>query len=412
MTPPLGNLAHVIQLIWTEGEISRAEVARRLDLSRSTVSALVQQLIDQGTVIEARVGASQGGRPPVMLRFAHDRYHMVGLDLGMTHVTAILMDPRGRVLGRRTARHDVPGDPTGTLALAHAMLDGLLAEAPATSRLIGVGVAVPCPIHPSRPGQLSKSILPGWKGIDLAQALASRYGAPVYLENDANLGALGELIWGMGRDVGDFVYVKLATGVGAGLIVHGDIYRGAQGIAGEIGHTSIDVDGPPCRCGLRGCLVTMVGSHAIEERYRALASAAAPARPPAGDLGDIARAAKVGDPAAVQVIDHAATCLGIGLANLLNLVNPARIVLGGRLVLAGDALLRPLAHAIQGRALWTNVAAADVVVSQLGDDVIPLGAATMVLRTALADPRRFADGLPSTVPRRQVAVVGGPQPSP
>lgn len=400
------NLSQTIQLIWNEGEISRAEVSRRLELSRSTVSSLVQQLIDQGSVVEARVGRSSGGRPPVMLRFAHGRYHMVGLDLGMTHITAILMDPRGGVLTRESRRHDVASDPEGTLAAVYQMLDALLDRAPGGSHLIGLGLAAPCPVHTDRPGHLSPSILPRWREVDLGGLLAARYGCPVYLENDANLGALGELYWGQGRDVGDFVYVKLATGVGAGLIVNGHIYRGADGIAGEIGHTSIDASGPPCRCGLRGCLVTMIGSHAVEERYRQ----AVPEAPL--DLGAIARAAAEGEPAAHGVIDRAAHCLGVGLANLLNIVNPARIILGGRLTLAGEALLAPLSRSIQGRALWTNVQAADVVISTLGDDIIPLGAATLVLRTALADPTRFAHGLPTHLPRRPVAVLGGPQPTP
>lgn len=405
------NLANVMHLIWTEGEISRAEVARRLDLSRSTVSALVQQLIDQGTVMEARVGASQGGRPPVMLRFCADRYHMVGLDLGMTHVTALVMDPRGRVLGSQTFRAEVATDPHGTLALAQVAIQALRELTPVRSRLVGIGVAVPCPVDATRPGRVSASILPAWAEVDVAGTLAAQNGVPVYLENDANLGALGELAWGLGREVRDFVYVKLATGVGAGLIVNGDIYRGADGIAGEIGHTSIDPDGPPCPCGLNGCLVTFTGSRAVEEHYRRLHQGSAGAAP-ADDLGAIARAAQSGDALARQVIEHAARSLAIGLANLLNLFNPSRIVLGGRLTLAGDALLAPLAHAVRGRALWTNVAAADIVISRHGDDVIPLGAATLVLRTALADPRRFAAGLPSTVPLRRVAVWGGPHPTP
>lgn len=401
-----GNLAQVVQLIWTEGEISRAQVARRLDLSRSTVSALVQQLIDQGSVIEARVGRSSGGRPPVMLRFAHQRYHLVGLDIGMTHVAVLLMDARGAVLARGSRRHATPHDPEGTLDVAHAMLEEVLTIAPEGSTLLGIGVAAPCPVHPSRPGGFSPSILPAWKDVDVAAALSARHGAPVYVENDANLGALGELVWGQGRDVSDFVYVKLATGVGAGLIVRGEVYRGSDGIAGEIGHTSIDISGPPCGCGLHGCLVTLIGSEALEGAYERLQPGTN------AHLGEIAEAAAQGETEAVEVVEAAARSLGVGLANLLNLVNPARIVLGGRLTLAGDALVQPLQQAIAGRALWTNVDAADIVISDIGDDVIPMGAATLVLRTALADPRRLATGLPTVLPHRPVAAAAGPHPTP
>lgn len=414
MDPTSTTLSSVIQLIWTEGEISRAEVARRCDLSRSTVSALVQQLIDLGAVREARVGPSQGGRPPVMLRFEHDRYRMIGLDIGATHVTAIVMDPRGRVLSRATAPHAVERDPTGTLRLVDELLTHIHTQAGiAPGQLLGIGVAVPCPVHPAAPGRLSPSILPAWKGIDLAAILTERWGVPTYLENDANLGALGELYWGQGRRAGDFTYVKLATGVGAGLIIDGDIYRGGQGIAGEIGHTAIDGDGPPCRCGLFGCLETMIGSGAIEARYRELRKQLGePMGSDTPDLGRIAAAAAAGDPTAVLVIDRAGRHLGAAIANLLNIINPSRIVLSGRLTLAGAALLDPLRQTIAARAMWTNVAAADVVISTLGDDAIPLGAATLVLRTALADPTRLATGLPDTVPRRKSVGMGGPEPTP
>ncbi len=406
MSRTKSTLARVAQLIWADGEISRADVARRLELSRSTVSGLVQQLIDQGSVVEARVGRSSGGRPPVMLRFAHDRYRMIGVDVGISHVTAIAASPRGQVICRRVAAPPVEADPQATLSAIDQLIDDVEAASAHAGRLIGVGVAVPCPVHSDAPGHLSPSILPAWRDIDLGAHIARRSGVPAYLENDANLGALGEVTWGMGRGAGDIAYVKLATGVGAGLMVNGDIYRGAEGIAGELGHTAIDASGPRCRCGLHGCLETLIGSDAIVQHFLAR-PAPGGSRQVRPTIDAIAEAAAAGDARAAAVVADAGRFLGIALANLLNIVNPARIVLGGDLTFAGDALLTPLRQAIQSRAMWTNVAAADVVVSKLGDDAIPLGAATLVLRTALADPRRLAAGLPLTVPRRPQATAGG-----
>ena len=203
------------------------------------------------------------------------------------------------------------------------------------------------------------------------------------MDNDANLGALAEHWWGVGQGIGEFAYLKLGTGVGAGLILDGEIYRGAFGIAGEIGHTAIDPNGPRCRCGLTGCLEAMVGAQSLVARAQKALTKDIP------DLQSLLLDAMSGDNDARALVSEAGRYLGIAVANLVNLVNPGMVVLGGQLPSAGEILFSPLLSAMQERSLSTSWESAEVRPSALGREAVALGAATLVLQAALADPTLF-----------------------
>lgn len=381
----------LLNLIWANGELSRAELARQSGLSRSTVSAIINPLLEAKLLSVVGVGRSSGGRPPTVLRFASNSYHLIGVDIGAAHVSAMLIDLQGSVQAWRSAEHPVEADPTSTMALVHQFIEELQSSSDIPrSSVLGIGVAVPCPIHPERPNQLSQQILPRWQGIQVRAALALRHNLPVFIDNDANMGAVGERWWGSGRSSPSFAYIKIATGVGAGLVIDGHIYRGPGGIAGEIGHTAIDSHGPRCRCGLYGCLEAMIGARSIEvAAAQVLAGQADPLLGATPDITALADAAKNGHPLATEVIARAGEYLGVAIANLVNLVNPTKVILGGRLTSAGDALLVPLRRALRQRAMWTSVQEVEIQVSDLGDQAIALGAATSVLQAAIADPQRF-----------------------
>jgi len=382
----------VIRLIWRERHISRAEIARRLDLSRSTVSELVGDLLATGLVAEVGAGESRGGRRPIVLEFQDDAFGILGVDMGAAHVAVALTDLRGQVLAWEERSQDVRGDPAGTRALIGELADACLARwGKGPGRLAGLGVAVPCPVDPLHPDALSPLVLPAWKGSLGLGPLAERLGVPLLVDNDANLGALAERWWGAGRDIDDFAFIKVATGVGSGHIIGGRIYRGASGVAGEIGHLAIDPQGPPCVCGLRGCLTTFIGSQALVARATALLG-----RHPDSALsgrvisiGAIVDAALAGDVLAVQVVREAAEHLGVAVAGMLNLMNPARVIVGGGLARLGELLLEPLRRTVRTRTLVTSVAASEIVTSALGAQDVAVGAATLVLQAALADLRRF-----------------------
>jgi predicted NBD/HSP70 family sugar kinase len=252
-------------------------------------------------------------------------------------------------------------------------------------RVVGIGVAVPSPVHPQRPGKLSQLILPAWRDHDVQKELADAFGLPVLVDNDANLGALAERFWGAGSGGEDLAFIKVATGIGSGHIINGVLYRGSGGTAGEIGHIAIDPNGPPCICGLRGCLGTLIGSEAMLEHAKKLwgKSKKAPT------VADVVNGAKAGDAVARQLVDEVGHYLGIAIAGLLNLLNPAVVVLGGEITGVGDLLLDPLRASIKARALSTSMAETRIVSSRLGERSIAVGAATLVLESALADRSLF-----------------------
>ena len=389
-TRPLAD--SVLRLIWRERQISRAEIARRTGLSRSTVTEIVRDLLQTALVAEVGTGRSRGGRRPIVLEFQDDAYAILGVDIGATHVAVALTDLRGRVLAWNEATHPVRRDPEGTRALIVKLCDACLAtEKNGTQQLIGIGVGVPSPVDPGDPYGLSEVVLPEWHGRSGLEGLHGNYGLPVLVDNDANLGALAERWWGAGREVEDFAYVKLATGIGLGHILGGEIYRGAAGFAGEIGHLAIDPHGEPCVCGLRGCLATFVGSNALVARAQGLI-AEHPDSVLTGEALTIAAiedAALAGDRLGLQIVREAAEYLGIAVAGLLNLNNPSMVILGGGLVRVGELLLKPLREAVRSRTLVSSVAAADIRASELGPQAPAVGAATLVLDAALNDPRLF-----------------------
>jgi predicted NBD/HSP70 family sugar kinase len=382
----------VLRLIWREKRISRAAIAQQAHLSRSTVSEIVNEILPTGLVEEVGLGKSRGGRRPVLLEFQDDACVILGVEMGAAHVGAALTDLRGKVLAWEEREHPVRTDPVGTRALIASLAQACLDNGVRDGRpLVGIGVALPSPYDPARPDDLSTLVLPAWEGHLGLEGLRDRYGVPIMIDNDANLGALAEHWWGAGRGADDFAYIKVATGIGSGHIIGGEIYRGSTGVAGEIGHTAIDPKGKRCICGLRGCLVTMIGTPALLERAEELLKEHPDSSLAGREFGirDLEEAALNGDAVAVQVAQEAAGHLGIVVAGLLNLLNPSMVVVGGDLAGLGELLLVPLRETARSRTLVSSVKAAEIRASELGPKSVAIGAATLVLKAALADSRLF-----------------------
>ncbi len=386
------NSSLILRLIWGTQSISRAEIARRTGLSRSTVSAIVNQFLDGGIVIEFGAGDSLGGRRPIILSMNEGQFALIGLDIGASHIGVAMTDLRGKVKVWEQRRYAVQTDPEGTFALIGTLVDGCLQTAKREGyRLLGIGVAVASPVHPKQPEYVSEVVMPAWAGYSVPERLRKRYNVPIYMDNDANLGALAELWWGAGRDGADLAYIKVGTGVGAGFIINGNIYRGWEGFAGEIGHLVIEASTSRSSRGLQGCLTAFVGAEALEKRAITHYDARAPglARPRPVTIGGIADAALAGDPAALEVIQEAGHYLGVAVANLLNLFNPATVVFGGAITKAGDLLIDSIRNTVRAFTLWDPVSKSRLATSELGEHSVAIGAATMVLKAALDDPSLF-----------------------
>ncbi len=250
--------------------------------------------------------------------------------------------------------------------------------------VIGLGVTIPTPLAGEKLDHLTAIYMPLWQNVDLMARIRQGLDVPIYLDNDANAGAIAEKWWGNGRTHANLAYIKLGTGVGSGLIVNNEIYRGDGGTAGEIGHTTIDPTGPTCRCGNQGCMESFVGSPALINEVRQRFSQARPswASTQVLTLEAIINAALAGDPIARTVIDTAGSFLGIAIANLVNLFNPGLIVLGGELVAAGDLLLNPVRTVVNRRAMPKAAREVMITTSSLGNDAVAIGAATLAMQNA------------------------------
>ena len=381
------NSSLLLKVIWRERHISRADIARVTGLSPSTVSAIVAGLQQAGLVRETGAGLSRGGRRPTMIGFCDDVFALVGVEIGASHVTVVVTDLRADVRTARWGLHPVLTDPDGALATVRAFIDDGLAELGIARRqVIGIGVGVPTPVRPDKPGRLPSHIVPAWRDHDVHEILSRAYGLPIFVENDANLGALAEQWWGAGKDGKDLTYIKIGTSVGSGPIINGELYRGAGGTAGEIGHKRMDPSGPRCPCGLTGCLTTFIGSETLVARARREVAGGDGA---IANVGDLVRAARAGDAGARRIVADVGAHVGVAVASLMNVLNPAVVVLGGEITGVGELLLAPVRAAVRDRSLATTFEDTAITTSNLGDKAIAVGAATMVLRAALADRALF-----------------------
>lgn len=305
---------------------TQAELARATGLAPATVSNIVRDLGAAG-LVEVLPGS---GRRGSSVRLASRAAYVVGIDFGHSHVAVAVGDLLGAPLceERVGLAEDLPHD--RALATAQGLLDTMLATLPPAPTLHLV-LGLPAPITDDAVG--SPAIFPGWEGVDAREVAQAALGLPVTVENDANLGALAEHRTGAARGNDSCVYVKISSGVGAGVVLGSEIFRGAAGFAGEIGHLTLDEQGPMCRCGSRGCLEAYASSGPI------LALMAG--QQPGATLDDIIAAADEGSSAARRTFEDAGLHLGWGLASIVNLLNPHVLVIGGDLARAGDLLLEP-----------------------------------------------------------------------
>jgi predicted NBD/HSP70 family sugar kinase len=371
-----GNARRVAETLRAYGPRTRAELVSLTGLSRPTVSSALVDLTAAGLVSE-QLGAAPrpiGGRPASVVRLTRHAGLALGVDIGRRHVRVAIADLGHAVLSVRSTRTQSEADdhPTEVLDLATELIDAALSGIGADrSNVVGIGLGIPAPI--TRDGEIgSPALLPAWANLRPGEELSRRTGLLVRVENDANVAALGEYVWGAGRGCADLVYVKLATGIGAGIVLSGRLYRGAAGTAGELGHVTLDARGPVCRCGNRGCVELAAGG-------RALLSHARLTHPELTDLEDLVGYANDGDPGCRRLIIDAGTQLGFALGSLVNLLNPRRVVLGGELGAAADLLREPLQRGLAETAMAAAVSAVDVVPSELGERAAALGGVALAL---------------------------------
>ncbi|MEI8132322.1 MAG: ROK family transcriptional regulator [Leptolinea sp.] len=387
------NLSATLNLIRDRGSITRAEIIRITQLSAPTISALVNILIESEFVSEGGSGLSSGGRKPVLLEFNYDVRKLLGIDMGSTHITIVLMNLKGEVSQRFSHHIDVINKPAEVLQVIGNAVKDILNKAGLTSRdLLGIGYTVPAPLVNEKTGEFITYYMPAWKDIHCITAIQEIGDVPIYFENDANAAAIAEKWWGCGLGYNNLVYIKLGTGVGSGIMINGEIYKGFNGTAGEIGHTTIEADGRECRCGNHGCLESYIGiqgllsdaRHALKDDLNWKDHLAEL------DVKGVVRAAREGNQECEKIITTAGWYLGIGLANIINLVNPGLMILGGDLADAGLMLLDPARKSLVERTVGFNTRSDNLVIGELGSKAVAVGAASLVIMNAFQESNIYS----------------------
>jgi predicted NBD/HSP70 family sugar kinase len=383
------NLERVVRAVRMAGSLTQAEIARSTGLSAATVSNIVRELKDGGTVEVTPTSA--GGRRARSVSLSGDAGIVVGVDFGHTHLRVAIGNLAHQVLAEETEPLDVDASAAQGLDRAECLVGRLIDTVGISQdKVIGVGLGVPAPIDVESGTLGSTAILPGWAGTNPRDDLATRLGVPVHVDNDANLGALGELVWGSGRGVYDLAYIKVADGVGAGLVINGRIYRGPGGTAGEIGHITLDESGPVCRCGNRGCLETLAAARYVLPLLSSSHGADL-------TLERMVQLAREGDPGCRRVIADVGRHVGSGVANLCNLLNPTRVVLGGQLAEAGELVLGPIRDSVARYSVPSAAKRLSLVPGALGERAEVLGALALVL-SEMGDSTLLDGPAPASAP--------------
>ncbi|MDC3426372.1 ROK family transcriptional regulator [Aquibacillus sp. 3ASR75-11] len=391
------NKSAILNKIRTSGPISRAQLAKDTKLTPPTVSTIVKELIDEGIVKESSLGESQGGRKPTMLVINSSAFYIIGVDAGSQSVDYVLSDLSGKIIDRSS--RELLSSVTKNEFLS-ILKDGIHAIFQTNlnnkDNVIGIGVAMHGVVDIDTGTSLFAPNL-GLTDIPIKVVLEKEFDLIVKIENDARAMALGEAWFGQKEKSDSMIAVNIGRGVGAGVVIDGKLYHGANDIAGEIGHMTIDIYGEVCQCGNRGCLQTIVSGpsiakraiHAVQEHQHQHSSLLNLVE---NDIGKITgetvyRAAKEGDLTSIHILEDTGTVLGIGLTNLIHIMNPRKIILGGGVSRANEFILEPIRQAIEHRALTPKTKRTEVVITTHEDDATLLGSIALLLEE-LFNPER------------------------
>lgn len=391
------NLALILKTLYSEAPLSRSALAAQTGLNKATVSSLVKDLLDLGYAREIGIDPSSSdvGRPAINLEPNPDAGYTIGMEIGVDFISVIVVDFVTDIVTRRY-------ESTHKLYNQQAVLDRalmLLKESyefvqKRERPLFGIGVGVPGLVDVAD-GRLLFAPNLGWRDVPLKKMVEAQFPVPVFVANEANLAALGESTFGAGIDSNFMVYISSGVGLGGGVVLNGNLLQGATGFAGEIGHMTVERDGRQCNCGNKGCWETVASLQALFRRIEEAIQNGQSS--PIADMIDhdfsrlsiqlIVEAARQNDPVVLAALHETGEWLGIGIANLLNIINPQQVILGGPLSAAASFLLPVIRETINQRA-WSWVQEnVGVVTAKHGEDAAVMGGAAIVFESVISNPR-------------------------
>ena len=376
-------------VFWTAGN-SRHGLARGLEFSKSKANALVAGLLDQGMLTETGLQDSSGGRRAETLHISPGLGVLIGVDIGATSLDIAIMKPDLSVLARHEEPADVRLGPGVVLARVRNLMQQLLEHSGLRSnQVIGIGIGVPGPVDFASGQLVNPPLMPAWDSFSIRDYLREAFSAPVFVDNDVNLMALGEL-WRLQRSLPNFLVIKVGTGIGCGIVCHGEVYRGAAGSAGDVGHICVDQSGPRCHCGNLGCVEAMAAGPAIArmaiEAARAGDSPALAACLEANGAitaQDVGEASRNGDAAANAIIQRAGALIGQMLASVVNFFNPSHVFIGGNITRIGPLFLAAVRQSVYQRSLALSTRHLEIQYTPLAQQGGVIGTGVLALQETL-----------------------------
>ncbi|RZL87590.1 MAG: ROK family protein [Variovorax sp.] len=374
---------------WSAGG-SRHGMAERLGFSRSKANGLIAGLVDQGLLAESGLQRSSGGRRAESLQLNGALGVLVGIDIGATSLDVAVLRPDLSVLAQHAEPADVRQGPGVVLARVRTLTRELLAQCGFGAKdVMGIGIGVPGPVDFASGQLVNPPLMPAWDSFSIRDYLRDDYAAPVFVDNDVNLMALGEL-WRLRRSLDNFLVIKVGTGIGCGIVCHGEVYRGAAGSAGDVGHICVDQEGPRCHCGNLGCVEVMAAGPAITrmaidaaEAGQSAALADCLQRQGRIDAIDVGEASRAGDAAANGIIQRAGSLIGQMLASVVNFFNPSHVFIGGGITRIGPLFLAAVRQSVYQRSLALSTRHLEIQYTPLGGQGGLVGAGVLAMHETL-----------------------------
>lgn len=386
------NKHAAVDLIRFAGKgLSRTDLAEEMGLTRAAVTIIVNDLISNGIIVETESRTTASGRPPVVLEINPNHGLVAAIDMGAMHLGVALGDFSARILEEVEVSFRIDDGPEKCLKEADRVLEEMLEKRGLSSAdLSGIGVGVPGPVIADQGMVMAPPIMPGWDRFPIRATLEKQWKTSITLNNDAELGALGEWAYGAGRGEKNLAFIKVGSGIGAGIMIHQQIYGGTTGSAGEIGHLTVDENGPLCMCGNYGCLEAFAGGHAIASQARKLVASGkrtllSEKSFDALTAHDVAEAARRGDLPAQEILKRSGTYIGIAIAGLINLMNPSTVIIGGGVAQVGDLLTAPIRQAVRERSLRASEHGVKITTAMLGRRSSLIGALVQAINIAIHD---------------------------
>jgi glucokinase-like ROK family protein len=385
------NSALVLDVLRRQAPLSRAELAVATGLNRSTISSIINGLVDDGLVLETTFQSDRVGRPGLLLELNSSGGFAVGLEIGVDFLSVIVADFTANILWRERVESDPNQGQDTIIDHAFNIIERALDVGRSHSlRPLGIGIGIPALVDLQR-GRVMLAPNLGWQDTPVRLMCMQRFKLPVIVENDGNASALAEYYFGAAHDVQDFIYLSAGVGLGAGIVLGGKLLRGTHGFAAEIGHMVADPNGELCACGKRGCYETLVSPRPVVRRVQeALNTSKVMSilreKPHPITFDRVIEAARQKDEIALAALEQVGRDLGIVMSNLINVFNPEMMILGGVLGHASEFLMPVVEQSIKDNALTLSREAVKLSVSKFGDEACVMGAATLILDDILREP--------------------------